>query len=133
MSTIDKMIRYCEVDGFTERKVAIIMQEIDNSEMLLKDILQYFHYFIRPDFRQKPDVDIATDRYKQIADSRTGEELRALVGKSHKIDFESLGSEHIEIESNKVEYNPILDGDLDEYTDEEDDLEIEPEDEESDR
>ena len=122
MATIDKMIRYCEVNGFTEKRLYIIMQELDNSEMLLKDILQYFHYFIRPDFKQKPDVDIATEKYKEIADKKTIEELKELVGKSHKVDFEGLGSDRIEIEQEKTVYNPNIDGALDEYKDEEEEI-----------
>jgi len=131
MGTIDKMIKYCERKGFTERYVHIIIQELDNTEMLLKDILQYFHYFIRPDFRQKPDVDVATDRYKEIADKKTIEELKAIVGKSHKIDFEGLGSERIELERNSIEYNPAIDGGLDEYNDDDDDIDMEDDDEDN--
>ena len=127
MGIIDKLIRYCEMDGFTEKRVYIIIQELDNAEMMIKDTLQYFHYFIRPDFRQKPDVDIATERYKEVADSRTIEELKALVGKSHHVDFESLGSDRIEIEKNRIMYNPITDGSLDEYADEEESIDIEDE------
>jgi beta-phosphoglucomutase-like phosphatase (HAD superfamily) len=71
-------------------------------EMLSKEILQYFAYFIRPDFSQKPDVDIATEKYKAIADSRTVEELREIVGRKHTIDFAALGSERIEIDSDRI-------------------------------
>ncbi len=132
MSTIDKMIRFCEVEGFTEKRLYIIMQELDNSEMLLKDILQYFHYFIRPDFKQKPDVDIATERYKEIADKRTIAELRELVGKSHQVDFESLGSDRIEIENKNMIYNPTIDGALDEYKEESDEIIIEDDEDDED-
>jgi len=129
MSTIDKMIRYCEINGFTEKRLYIIMQEMDNSEMLLKDILQYFHYFIRPDFKQKPDVDVATEKYKEIADKHTIEELRELVGKSHQVDFEGLGSDRVEIENNNTEYIPTLDGTLEEYKEESDEIVIDEDDE----
>ncbi|MFW6243327.1 MAG: hypothetical protein ACOC2W_04140, partial [bacterium] len=130
MSVVDKMIKYCEINGFTEKRLYIIIQELDNAEMVIKDILQYFHYFIRPDFKQKPDVEMATERYKEIADKRTIEELRELVGKKHKIDFESLGSERIELESDQIEYDPKLDGDLSEYKDKEsDEIMIDDEDE----
>jgi len=130
MGVVDNLIKYCEINGFTEKRVYIIIQELDNSEMMIKDILQYFHYFIRPDFRQKPDVDIATERYKEVADSRTVEELKALVGKSHRVDFEGLGSDRIEIEKNRIMYNPITDGALDEYADEEEELAMDDGDEE---
>jgi len=73
---IDKMIEFCEKHGWTQKKIYIVIQELNNLEMLIKDILQYFHYFIRPDFKQKPDIEIATLKYKQIADDRTIEELK---------------------------------------------------------
>lgn len=106
---IDKMIEHCENNGYTTKKVYIIVQEINKVEMLIKDVLQYFHYFIRPDFRQKPDIEVATERYKEIADKKTIEELRDLVGKRHKIDFEGLGSSRIEL-SPEIEYDEAIDG-----------------------
>lgn len=120
MSIIEEMIKYCERFGYTHRKIDILINELDNVEMLLKDILQYFAYFIRPDFSQKPDVESATEKYKQIADSQTVDELRQLVGRKHLVDFENIGSERIEIESDKVEYDPLVDGDLSEYKDDDD-------------
>lgn len=121
MSVVEKMIRYCEQNGFTEKKIYIIIQELDNAEMIIKDILQYFHYFIRPDFSQKPDVERATEKYKEMADAKTIEELQELVGKSNKIDFAGLGAERIERNIESIEYDPNVDGDLSEYTNEEDD------------
>jgi hypothetical protein len=97
LSTIDKMIEYCETEGYTIRKLYILVQEINRVQTIIRDILQYFHYFIRPDFKQKPDIDVATDQYKEIADTRTVEELRALVGRSNMVDFEGLGSTRIEL------------------------------------
>jgi hypothetical protein len=123
LSTVDKMIEHCEVQGYTTRKLYIIIQEINRIETLIKDILQYFHYFIRPDFRQKPDIEIATEQYKEIADSRTIDELRALVGRNAKVDFEGLGSSRIELNQPDIDdveapefvgYDPSVDGDRDE-------------------
>lgn len=113
MGVIDKMVDYCEINGYTTRRLYIIVQELNNLEMLIKDILQYFHYFIRPDFRQKPDVEIATERYKELADKKTVEELRMLVGKRHKIDFEGLGSSRIELKDD-TKYDETVDGELEE-------------------
>lgn len=109
LSTIDKMVEYCESYGYTNKKIFIIIQELNNIELMIKDTLQYFHYFIRPDFRQKPDIEIATETYKEIADKRTVEELRELVGKRHKIDFESLGSTRIEL-LEQEDYDEEVDG-----------------------
>jgi len=115
MGVIDKMVDYCEVNGYTARRLYIIIQELNNLEMLIKDILQYFHYFIRPDFRQKPDVEIATEKYKELADKQTVEELRMLVGKKHKVDFEGLGSSRIELKGD-TEHDETVDGELEEDT-----------------
>jgi hypothetical protein len=95
---IQKMVEYCESYGYTTRNIYILIQELNKIEMIIKDILQYYSYFIRPDFRQKPDLEIATERYKDIADQRTVDELRELVGKRNKIDFDSLGKFVIEAE-----------------------------------
>lgn len=122
LGLIDRMIEWSETQGYTTRNVYIIVQELNKIEMLVKDILQYFHYFIRPDFRQKPDVDMATDKYKEIADQRTIEELRDLVGKTHQIDFERLGSTKIErVTDNEIEYDPAVDGEVPPFADISDD------------
>ena len=46
--------------------------------------------------------------------------MRAIVGRKHSVDFASLGSERIEIETDKVLYDPLIDGDLSEYQDDDD-------------
>lgn len=120
MTTIDKMVEYCEGIGrYTPKRVYIIINELNNYEMLIKDILQYYHYFIRPDFRQKPDIEIATERYKELADNQSIEELKELAGKKHSIDFEGLGSTRIDLQ-NELE--------LDEAEKEEETLEDEDDD-----
>ncbi len=95
---------------------------------MIKDILQYFSYFIRPDFSQKPDVDMATERYKYMIDKRTVNELREMVGKTSKINFEELGLEKVEPETNEIDYDPLIDGEITEYSKENDELEIDNED-----
>jgi len=110
---IDKMIEHCEQYGYTQRKVYIIINELNNFETLVKDVLQYFHYFIRPEFRQKPDIEIATEKYKEIADSSTIEELKQIVGKRHSVDFEGLGSSRVEI-TQEIEYDESVDGEKNE-------------------
>lgn len=94
---VDRMVDHCNLYGYTERKLSIMIDELNRVEILLKDVLQYFHYFIRPEFRQKPDLELATERYQEIADKQTIEELKAIVGKRNKIDFEHLGTSRIEI------------------------------------
>jgi len=122
MGIIDQMIQHCEVQGYTTRKIYIIVEELNKIETLLKDILQYFHYFIRPDFRQKPDIEIATEKYKEMADKRTIDELKEIVGKKHKINFENLGTSRIELKEDIV-YDKNVDGELEEGELEEGELE----------
>jgi len=121
MGIIDNMIQYCDINGYTTRRLHILVSELNNVELMLKDILQYFHYFIRPDFRQKPDIEVATETYKEIADGRTVEELREIVGKTHRIDFESLGTSRIELTPD-IEYEERIDGLDDEDEEEPEDL-----------
>lgn len=96
LETIKKMILYCDQTEYTQKRLYIIVEELNKFDMLMKTILQYYHYFIRPDFRQKPDIEIATEKYKEIADRHTIEELRQIIGKKHQINFESLGSTMID-------------------------------------
>lgn len=109
LGLVDRMIDFCETAGYTSRRVYILIQELNRIEMLLKDILQYYHYFIRPDFRQKPDIEMATEKYKEIADQKTIEELKELVGRRHKVDFENLGTSRIDL-TKEVPYDEIVDG-----------------------
>lgn len=124
LGIIDRMIEYCDINGFTTKRIYVIIQELNNIEMLIKDVLQYFHYFIRPDFRQKPDIDMATEKYKEIADERTVNELKELIGKRNKIDFEGLGTSRVELTA-EIEYDEDVDGtetdEADEEMNEEDD------------
>jgi len=110
---IEKMTQYCMINGYTTKRIYILTNELNKVEVMIKDILQYYHYFIRPDFRQKPDIEIATESYKEIADKQTIDELKNIVGKHNKIDFEGLGSKRIDL-TKEVEYDKIVDGDLEE-------------------
>jgi hypothetical protein len=89
-SNIERLLMYCETYGYTMRKCYIIVREMDDFEVQVKDILQYYHYFVRPDFRQKPDVLVATEKYRSMVDGMTIDQLKEVVGKQHKIDFEGL-------------------------------------------
>jgi len=128
-SIVDNMIEFCQKNEFTSKKIYIIVNELNKIETLIKDILQYFHYFIRPEFRQKPDLEIATETYKEIADKLTVTELQKIVGKNHMIDFEGLGTSRVALKQ-EIEYDETVDGNLDKDEDVEDDDNIIFEDEE---
>jgi hypothetical protein len=119
MSTIDNMIEFCETNQYTPKRIYILVNELNKFEMIIKDVLQYFSYFIRPDFRQKPDIDSATETYKQMADDLTLEELKEIVGSRHKLSFEGLGTQRIEIEDNSKDNEDEFDNEDSEDDDEE--------------
>lgn len=96
---VEKMFTYCNLHGYTIKQLHIIAMELNKIEMVLKDVLQFFSYFIRPDFKQKPDIMYATSQYKEMADQRTVDELKEIVGKRNKVDWESLGSTRIELKA----------------------------------
>lgn len=118
VAVIDRMIEYCHVYGWSSRKIYIITNELNYLEMMIKDTLQYFQYFIKPTFKQKPDIEFATETYKEMADERTVDELRELVGKKHRIDFEALGV--VKGNQGRVEYTPQMDNITDDMLIEED-------------
>lgn len=92
---INQMVEFCEVNGYTTKRIYVLVKELDRVEIMLRDVLQYYHYFLRPDFRQKPDIEIATEQYKEIADDKTIDELKQVIGKNNRIDFDSLGATRI--------------------------------------
>jgi len=109
LAKINSMVEWSETNGYTLKTIYILIQEITIFERILKDALQYFSYFIRPDFRQKPDIELATETYKEMADKRTIAELKELVGARHSVDFEGLGSSRIQL-NDEIEYDENVDG-----------------------
>ena len=91
---IEKMYLWCESDrkdGFTYQKLYIMCEHLNKIELMLRDILQYFQYFMRTEYKQMPDILQAAENYKQYADKLTVDQLREVIGKRNKIDFEGLG------------------------------------------
>lgn len=117
---VESMIRHCELEMYTVKKLDIIINELNNIEMLIKDCLQYYSYFIRPDFKQKPDVEMATEMYKQLSDENSINDLKEVVGPNHLIDLDGLGGKMSTITpSKKLEsaMDSVLDDDLEEDDD----------------
>jgi hypothetical protein len=112
LGMIDRMIEFCEMNGYTIKYMHIIVNELNTFEMVLKDFLQFFSYFIRPDFRQKPDIELATERYKEMADRKTVEDLRLVIGRRHNIDFDNLGSKRVDIDTAAGKQEALEYGDL---------------------
>lgn len=111
---VEKMVQYCEQFGYSTKRIYIMIGELNSIELILKDILQYYHYFFRPEFRQKPDIEVATEKYKAIADKRTVEELKKLIGRGHMIDFDTLGAGKIDLKDKDIDYDEAVDGELSE-------------------
>ena len=91
---MNKMYMWCESDkkdGFTYQKLYIMTDHLNRIELMLRDILQYFQYFMRTEYKQMPDILQAAETYKQYADKLTVEQLQEVIGKKNKIDFEGLG------------------------------------------
>lgn len=91
---IDEMIEYLlEVPQASSIiNLRQIIFELDQIEIIIRNILQFYKYFIRFDKTQKPDIDVATERYRAMADHRTVEELRGVMGKSAKMNLDDLDS-----------------------------------------
>jgi hypothetical protein len=61
-------------------KLVYTVQQIQNVETIMREVLQFFSYFMRTDFKQKPDINVAAEKYKGMADERTVNEFKALLG-----------------------------------------------------
>jgi hypothetical protein len=91
IGAIQRMILYCDFEGgYTYERAFVIVQRLNAIEMLLRDILQYFNYFMRPAFKQKPDILTASDEYKKTADKLTVQQLQEVLGSRHKIDLPGI-------------------------------------------
>jgi len=104
-SAIEKLLMFCNNNQYTTKRCYIIVQEIRDFQINIRDILQYYEYFIRSNFRQKPDISIATDKYKLMTDKLTIDQLRSVVGKNHKIDFDNFDIKELD---EFVEDAPVL-------------------------
>lgn len=121
---IIEAIRKCEEEQlWTPRRCKSIISELNNFEMSIKDILQYYSYFIRTGIKQKPDLLVATERYRGMADKMTLEQLRQVVGKSHKINFDDLekdDTDTLQIEKDADDDNEDIEEDADDDDEDED-------------
>lgn len=93
-NVVDKMYIWCENDkkeGFTYQKLYLMADHINRIELMLRDVLQYFQYFMRTEYKQMPDILQAAETYKQYADKLTVDQLKEVIGKRNRIDFEGLG------------------------------------------
>jgi hypothetical protein len=87
---VEAMLLFCELQGFTLRRNYQIAQHLNNVEVVLRSIMQFFSYFFRLDFKQKPDVIEAAMEFKKTADHLTVQQLMNVVGPKNSVDFTTL-------------------------------------------
>lgn len=74
---ITEMITY---RAYTYQNLIYTVQQIQNVEVIIREILQYFSYFIRTEQKKVPDINVAGQKYKYMADDKTVEEFKELLG-----------------------------------------------------
>jgi len=70
-------------------KLMYTIQQIQNIETIIREVMQFFSYFIRQDSSQKPDINVASQKYQKMADEKTVEEFRDTLGDRTQIADES--------------------------------------------
>ncbi len=73
----------------TYENILTMVNELDEIELILRNILQFYKYFIRFDKSQKPDIDKASQRYISMIDERTKNELQEVMGKRAKFNLDN--------------------------------------------
>jgi len=91
-------------ENYSYSHLVYIVKQISSVEIIIKEVLQYFSYFIRPDYRQIPDFDVASEKYKEMADKKTLEQFKDVIGDRSGEIFDSL-----DIELEKEELDEVFD------------------------
>ena len=73
---------------FTYTEINNCIDELDYTETIIRDILQYYKYFIRPEFKQKPDISEASERFKNMHDEKTVNKFLQTSGNKMKFKFQ---------------------------------------------
>lgn len=79
----------------TTRAMIDVNRTLENLEIIVRDIIQYFKFTFRPDSRTKPDVHEATEMMMENIDKRTEEELLEIVGVNNHIKWSEHAKEKI--------------------------------------
>lgn len=76
----------CSTDGQVSQNLFFeVIDNLDQIEISIRNILQYYSYFIRPEYKQKPDIHQATERFRHMADEHTLAELKEVLGKAARV------------------------------------------------
>lgn len=93
LADLDKKFMWCKYNDVTIQHTYILIKIMNGVELTLRDILQYFQYTFRHEFKQMPDVMKASEEFKQFADKLTIDQLKEVVGPKNQVDFDNLGAD----------------------------------------
>lgn len=79
----------------TMLSIRAINISLENIEILIRDIMQYFKFTFRPDARTKPDIHEATEMMLESIDKRTEEELLEIVGMRNHVKWSHYAKDKI--------------------------------------
>lgn len=71
------------------------IDELDYTETIIREILQYYKYFIRPEYKQKPDISEASTRFKDQFDELTVNKFLETAGASRKFKLSNEEEEDL--------------------------------------
>lgn len=94
---IEKIILNLKIGRMKEttRVMIDVNKTLENLEIIVRDIIQYFRFTFRPDARTKPDVHEATEMMMENIDKKTEEELLEIVGLNNHIRWSEHAKEKI--------------------------------------
>ncbi len=93
-SFLEKIIYYGDLNKkWTLRRIRVILKHLNNLEVLLRDVLQSLQYFFRLNYNQKIELSQATEKYKNMVDELTLNELKQIIGKNALINLDELDIE----------------------------------------
>ncbi len=68
------------LSNYAYMKLVYTVQQIQNVETIIREILQFYSYFIRSEYQQKPDINVASEKYRGMADEKTIDDFKAVMG-----------------------------------------------------
>lgn len=86
---VEKAINMIETGkfGLTITNLKRINREIENIEIVVRDVMQYFKFTFRTETRNKPDIFEASEKMSEIVDKKTEEDLLSVVGKHNRVQW----------------------------------------------
>jgi hypothetical protein len=79
------------------------IDDLDQVEISIRNILQFYNYFIRPEYQQKPDIHHAAERFRAMADENTLKELEQSLGKSARVKSATENDKALDMDFSDIE------------------------------